>query len=80
MGVPPRLLATYYLDSAQFSPEAVTEEILMSTVARVIDAVEKYTALIYENQVPKEIPGPQCNWCGLLESCSTGSSYLEENL
>lgn len=80
MGVPPRLLATYYLDSAQFSPEAVTEEILMSTVARVIDAVEKYTALIYENQVPKEIPGPQCNWCGLLETCSTGSSYLEENL
>ena len=80
MGVPPRLLATYYLDSAQFSPEEVTEELLMSTVARVVDGIEKYSALIYENQVPKEIPGPQCRWCGLLESCSTGALYLEESL
>ena len=80
MGVPPRLLATYYLDSAQFSPEEVTEELLMSTVARVIDGIEKYSALIYKNQVPKEISGPQCRWCGLLESCSTGALYLEESL
>ncbi|HJP16654.1 MAG TPA: PD-(D/E)XK nuclease family protein [Acidimicrobiales bacterium] len=80
IGVPPRLLATYYLDSAQFSPEEVTEDLLMATVARVIDAVEKYVSLIYEKQEPKNISGPQCRWCVLASTCATGQSYLEEGI
>ena len=80
IGVPPRLLATYHLDSAQLSPEEVTEDLLMATVARVVDAVEKFVSLIYEEKEPKNVAGPQCRWCSLSESCATGQSYLEEGI
>ena len=36
LGTPPRLVATYYLDSGRFVPELVTESMLWSATARVI--------------------------------------------
>ena len=41
LGTPPRRLATYYLDQGRFVPEDVTEALLRSTTARVIDGVER---------------------------------------
>ena len=58
----------------------MTEDLLMATVARVVDAVEKFVSLIYEEKEPKNVAGPQCRWCSLSESCATGQSYLEEGI
>ena len=78
IGVPPRLLASYYLESAHFVPEAVTEDLLMATVARVADAAAIYMDLIHHKIAPTTSAGPQCRWCDLAETCETGRSFLEE--
>ncbi len=39
VGVPPRRVATHYLESGNLVPEDVTEPLLMSAAARVVDAV-----------------------------------------
>ena len=45
IGIPPRLVASYYLDQAHFVPEKVTEDLLDSTVRRVTQGVERMHVL-----------------------------------
>ena len=70
LGTPPRLVATYYLDSGRFVPEAVTEPLLWSAAARVIGAA---TRLVELRRVPPAAPvyrpGPACRWCPLADGC-----------
>jgi CRISPR/Cas system-associated exonuclease Cas4 (RecB family) len=70
LGTPPRLVATYYLDSGRFVPEAVTEPMLWSAAARVVGAATRIVEL--RRQPPPEPvyrPGPACRWCPLADGC-----------
>lgn len=78
IGVPPRLIASYYLDQAHFVPEEVVEETLLATIARVSDGVGRLVALLHEGDEPTKLPGPACRWCPLLETCDEGLSHLAD--
>lgn len=76
LGTPPRLVATYYLDQARFTPEAVTVPLLETTVARVVDAVHRMVELRYDHAEAGTTPGPGCRWCPVLSSCEPGTSFI----
>ncbi len=78
IGVPPRLLASYYLDQAHFVPEAVTEETLLATVARVSDGVDRLASLLHGDCIPAKLVGPACRWCPVIDSCHEGITHLED--
>tara|TARA_B100000686_G_C16767398_1_gene962740 strand:+ start:1306 stop:2220 length:915 start_codon:yes stop_codon:yes gene_type:complete len=63
LGVPPRLIATYYLDQAQFSPEQVSEHVLEASLARVIDGMSRIAELLYGSSEPKRCSWDRCYWC-----------------
>ncbi len=79
IGTPPRLVATYYLDQGRFTPEPVTEAMLGSTVARVVDAVHRIVDIRYRGQPPTVQPGPGCRWCAHLDRCEPGQTFVAED-
>ncbi|MGI9624860.1 MAG: PD-(D/E)XK nuclease family protein [Acidimicrobiales bacterium] len=78
VGIPPRLIATYYLDQGQFTPESVTVALLQSTVERVIDAVHRIVEIKYAGVEPNRQPGPGCRWCPVLTQCEPGTAFLND--
>lgn len=77
-GVPPRLLASYYLDQGLFHTEDVTEDILFSAVGRIAAGVDRMIELHLKEREPRLHVGPQCRWCRTLETCETGQQHLRE--
>lgn len=78
IGTPPRRLASYYLDQGRFVAEDVTEAIIESTVARVIDGTRKMIELTGHRRPPTKLPGPPCMWCQLIDECPEGLAHLED--
>lgn len=76
LGTPPRLVATYYLDQARFTPEPVTVNLLEATVARVVDAVHRMVELRYQGVEADTQPGPGCRWCPRLATCAPGTAFV----
>lgn len=76
LGVPPRLIVTYYLESGLPRTETVTEDLLWSTAHRVIDGANRAVALLHEKTQPRLVTSPVCRWCPALSSCEAGESYL----
>jgi hypothetical protein len=76
--VPPRLVATYYLDTARAETEVVTEELLEAAVRRVVAGVERIVQLSTEPSVAIKRPGAPCRWCRLLPECQEGRAHLDE--
>lgn len=74
VGTPPYRVASYYVDSATFSAEDVTVELLETAVRRTIDGVTAMARL--SGQSPDQVvepgitPGPTCNWCSLNATCA----------
>lgn len=79
LGVPPRLVATYYLDSGVARTEAVTEGVLHATVARVTDGIERLVGLAHGTVEPVLRPGPACRWCVALADCDAGRTHLADS-
>ncbi len=77
--LPPRLVATYYLDQAQIHCEEVSHELLLAAAQRVIDGAERYIELIHHKRPATLTTGPTCNWCPILHNCEEGSRYLEDS-
>lgn len=77
IGIPPRLLASYYLDQAHFVPEAVTLETLQITIGRIADGVKRLVELRQGDREPNRIPGPPCQWCPAYDDCDIGRQHLE---
>ena len=69
LGVPPFRVASYYLDTADFHVEDVDEDVLQSTVRRVIAGVTKMIELRAGTREPTITEGPQCSWCQLRDTC-----------
>jgi hypothetical protein len=75
-GVPPRKVASFYLDAAQAHVEDVTPGVLRSAVRRTLDAVDALIELTVEGREPVLRPGPPCRWCPLLADCDEGRAHL----
>ncbi|MXZ96216.1 MAG: PD-(D/E)XK nuclease family protein [Acidimicrobiaceae bacterium] len=75
--LPPRLVATYYLDQASIDAEEVTHDLLLSAAERVIDGAHRYVELVTGTREPGVAPGPSCRWCPVQPDCDEGTAYLE---
>lgn len=76
VGVPPRLVASFYLDLGEARTEAVTEDLLDATVARTVDAARRLAALRAGTTEPQYRPGIPCRWCPVLADCAVGRAWL----
>ena len=56
--VPPRLLASYSLDSAAAETEEVTVDLLRSTLRRTLDGVERMVEIRFEESAADAHPRP----------------------
>ena len=74
--VPPRRLATFYLDAAQPMVEDVTEGLLRSALRRTLDGVHALIELTVEGRPPEKRVGVSCRWCPLAGDCAEGRAYL----
>jgi hypothetical protein len=74
--VPPRLLATFYLDSAQPVVEQVTEGVLQTALRRTLDGIHHLVRLQVEGDPPTRTAGASCRWCPLADDCAPGQAYL----
>ena len=79
LGTPPRLLASYYLDSGRAHPEAVTEGLLHAAVARTVDGARILHQLEVGTREPVARPGRTCRWCPALSGCGPGRAHLGED-
>lgn len=74
--LPPRLLATYSLDSGTADVEMVTEAVLNSTLRRTLDAIDRMIEVRFEGREPKRSPGVPCRWCPIRADCAEGTAHL----
>lgn len=76
-GVPPRRVATHYLESGRLHVEDVTDAMLRAAARRVVDAVARATELrAGSGAAPVAKAGPPCRWCIALETCDVGKQHL----
>jgi hypothetical protein len=78
LGIPPRRVGTYYLDSGRLHTEDVTIDVLESAVERTVRGVEAIVELRHDGRSPVLRPGTPCRWCPALETCDTGRAHLAE--
>ena len=76
--LPPRMLATYYLDQGRFHPEEVTRDLLLSAVERIIEGAHRCVELRSRHREPTVAPGPACRWCPVQLDCDEGTVYLDD--
>jgi hypothetical protein len=74
--VPPRKLASFYLDSGEPVVEDVDERVLRTAMRRMLDAVNVQIELAVEGREPVKRPGVSCRWCPLQSECDEGREYL----
>lgn len=74
--VPPRKLASFYLDAGEPVVEDVTERLLRTAVRRTLDAVNAEIEIRIEGRAPVKRPGVSCRWCPLAVDCDEGQEYL----
>jgi CRISPR/Cas system-associated exonuclease Cas4 (RecB family) len=79
LGVPPRRVATHYLDTGKLVPEDVTEATLASAARRVADGVRRWLELRGPEATPVVKPGPACRWCPVLSTCEAGRAHTAMN-
>lgn len=75
-GVPPRKIASFYLDAGEPVVEDVTERLLLTASRRLLDAVHAEIELRVEGREPVTRPGTSCKWCPLAADCADGRAYL----
>lgn len=73
--VPPRKVATFYLDSSEAHADDVNERLLQSAVRRTLDGINA-TIELDEGRTPVRRPGVSCRWCPLASECDDGSAHL----
>jgi CRISPR/Cas system-associated exonuclease Cas4 (RecB family) len=74
--VPPRKLATFYLDSAEPVVEDVTEGVLRTALRRTLDGIHRLIQLQVEGDPATKKPGTSCRWCPYRNECTEGQTYL----
>ncbi len=79
LGIPPRLVASFYLDMGESRTEAITEGVLDATVARTVDAARRIVSLRAGTVEPAFRPGPPCRWCVARPTCKVGRAWLADD-
>ena len=79
LGVPPRLLANYYLDAGRMHTEDVTEGLLEAAARRLVDGALKLALVRDPAYVPIRTAGPQCRFCPLSAECPNGIAWFARN-
>ncbi len=74
--IPPRKIASFYLDAGEPVVEDVTERTLLTASRRMLDAVNAEIELRVEHREPVKRPGVSCRWCPLQHDCDEGQAYL----
>jgi hypothetical protein len=77
-GVPPLLVASFYVDAGRVYTERVDEPALEAAVRRTIDGVQRLAALRAGEVEPRRVPGPPCRWCSIAHDCEIGARWMEE--
>jgi len=75
--IPPRKLASFYLDAGEPVVEDVTERTLLTASRRMLDAANAEIELTVEGRPPVKRPGTSCRWCPLSDDCAEGRAYLD---
>jgi CRISPR/Cas system-associated exonuclease Cas4 (RecB family) len=75
-GVPPRKVATFYLDAAHAEVDDVSERLLRTAMRRTLDAIHAMVELQSEGRSPVRRPGVTCRWCPLNDTCPDGRGFL----
>ena len=76
--IPPRKLASFYLDAGEPVVEDVTENAPCSPRSRrMLDGVHAEIELRFEDRQPVKRPGVSCRWCPLSADCNEGRAYLD---
>lgn len=78
VGVPPALLASFYVDAGTVQVEAVDEDLLRSAIQRTSNAVKRLLQLRLKESQPERRASGSCRWCPVVDDCPTGQSWLEE--
>jgi hypothetical protein len=78
LGVPPRLVASFYLDAGRAEVEPVTEGVLRAAVARTVDGALQLAELRAGTRVPLHRPSYACRWCQELAGCDVGNRWLAD--
>jgi hypothetical protein len=76
--VPPFRVASYYLESARWQAEDITEDVLVVAANRVIDGVVKLADLRLGVRAPAVTPGPACSYCRLRDDCPGAQEWVEQ--
>jgi hypothetical protein len=74
--VPPRKVATFYLDAAEAQTEDVSERLLRTALRRTLDGINAMVELEAEDRPPIKRPGAGCRWCPLAGECDEGIAHL----
>lgn len=75
--VPPRKVATFYLDAGEAQTEDVSERLLRTALRRTLDGINAMVEVEVEERPPVKRPGTSCRWCPLVSKCEEGRAYLE---
>lgn len=78
IGMAPRKVASYYLDSAEIHHEDIAEGTLLSAARRLQDGLVRAIELKYAHSPAARRPSGICNWCTLNTDCDVGTAYLEQ--
>lgn len=75
-GSAPRMVASYYLESARPHPEVVSEGLLEAALARTLDGARRLFELGFGGAEPTRSPSAACRWCPVLIDCPAGTAHL----
>jgi hypothetical protein len=78
LGVPPFRVASYYLDTARWEADDITEDILELALRRTIDGAVKLAELELGERDPTFNPGPPCGYCTLKDTCEGAQAWAEQ--
>ena len=78
VGVPPALLASFYVDAGRVQVEHVDEDTVRSALRRACDAAERLLHLRLEKTRAVVRPNTSCRWCPIANQCEPGQAWLKE--
>ncbi len=78
-GAPPFRIATYYTRTGELDVEAVSEDVLLSALQRVLAGAVRLCRLAAGNE-PARSPNGLCAWCTDLPQCEPGQRRAGTNV
>lgn len=75
VGLPPRRVATVYLDACQPVVEDVSADSLLAAADRVVALVDGMVGARWRNERAELRSGPHCGWCPVRAGCAAGQEW-----